>query len=1479
MNKVKRILALALALMLALPAGALATLVDDGTECPNPASPAAGLHVWRLVESQSANCQRPWTEVFRCEGCGKTYTQTYPDYGTHEFEYVGYTEPTCTEWGVYREECRVCGQVQEVLEGEPLGHLPYVDEVLYPTCTNDGYERYSCERCGQVLDREILPARGHQWGNWEATSATCTTGGGAVRVCSVCGAQEWDRPTDPLGHDWDGGRVTVNPTCTKNGERTFTCNRCGVTRTESIPANGHKPERVWGWPPTCTENGMGYGEKCTVCGAVITAQNVIPATGHDWGPWNVTKAPTATEQGMEERICRNDSSHREYRYIPARGGATGEPTGQPTGDPAQVNPALFLSAAWAEDAGVGKLYEGAVVEYTLTLTNTGDCPLRMIFSNPIFVSITGPFGTVGLGETVELQPGETVTIAVHDSVEAVDVENRAYFTGWTFAGYYDDAPGEVQQVNSNAVYVNIPLTDPNGPNPALSLTAAWAENAGEGKCYEGAVVEFTLTCTNTGDCPVEVPLENPNFVSATGPSGAVSGSVTLQPGESVTVVVHQPIGSLDVERQTYQSLWMFMGFYINAEGEEWSVDSNNADINIPLTYPQDGETEEPKPALTLIKLYDDPAKDVYEPDDTGVGIFCDMVNTGNVPLRIVLFAYSGIGFSAEFEEGILYPGEEDFDKVYFTPPLSECLTPGTETEDLMGTADLYLYCVGYDPETGEELCRTGEISGHYKVRKPGPKEWEIPDESQLQVTQDYGYIGGKVNGKLPLGATYFAVATVKNVGPVDVDGYVIYIPADDYTHPNSGVFAVDQTFGYLGYPNGKVTQEDVDRGYIYWPPVRVTWTDPDSGKVKTAYSESVTIPVTGDSGLVVKKGIAHGPANGEYFEAGEQIDWVLTVTNTSTAPIRNVTVTDKGVTVGSFAEIAPGETKPCSVPPHIVSIYDEIIGQVINMATAKGTTAWGAEVTRNSNVVVVPAGSLSTVPLIPPVLKEDGEIETPGTPGGPGGPGGGTPETPGKPGTPGGGEDPTGPIHGLKVGATIYKTDAHGPANGEYYVLGEQAEFTITVKNVGDVALENVVIYDSLAGIKPIDGAASIAPGAEKTFTFIYFITQEDVNAVWVVNTAGLEYTYNGGIKGTPMMSNQVYIRAGEITGTITPGGGTPGGWFKPLPPGGYTPVPGPGGTPVITPGGSPIYTSGDGHGIIGPDGKLIKTDEHGNPILDENGNYIYLLGDGPVSCEMRLTVMGSNEMRYTLHACANHVAAAQAAEAACAAGTAQGYKQAADIWREEIDKMYQTLFEAADDAAKATVMNDRLNLYAYVGTYEAMGTDPIRAQRTVAEMLRMHCAELCCMTHTVPAPLPNSLLGTYAMTQGSSENAASSRTIAPLLGSDSEVVERFDASFARTLNEVMDTVRGAGSAGRQEAFTQAQGQWQMALDSVVNETYKAADREARKQIAACRLMLDQYYAARKAMLGMLYQAAPWVAEEALMNLYKNAALEAAGGR
>lgn len=81
---------------------------------------------------------------------------------------------------------------------------------------------------------------------------------------------------------------TKAPTCTEKGEMTYTATFSETwaetqTTTEVIDAIGHGEIEIQNAKEaTCTEDGYTGDEVCTVCGEVVTAGEIIPATGHHY---------------------------------------------------------------------------------------------------------------------------------------------------------------------------------------------------------------------------------------------------------------------------------------------------------------------------------------------------------------------------------------------------------------------------------------------------------------------------------------------------------------------------------------------------------------------------------------------------------------------------------------------------------------------------------------------------------------------------------------------------------------------------------------------------------------------------------------------------------------------------------------------------------------------------------------------------------------------------------------------------------------------------------------------------------------------------------------------------------------------------------------------------------------------------------------------------------------------------------------------
>ena len=147
------------------------------------------------------------------------------------------------------------------------------------------------------------------------TAPTCTTKGYTTHTCA-CGNSYVDTYTDALGHAWDNGKVTKQPTEAETGVKTFTCTRCGETKTETIPKLTHEHSyKAVVTAPTCTEKG--YTTYTCACGDSYVDSYVLPL-GHDWGSGKVTKEPTATENGIKTYICAR-CGETKTEVIPAGG--------------------------------------------------------------------------------------------------------------------------------------------------------------------------------------------------------------------------------------------------------------------------------------------------------------------------------------------------------------------------------------------------------------------------------------------------------------------------------------------------------------------------------------------------------------------------------------------------------------------------------------------------------------------------------------------------------------------------------------------------------------------------------------------------------------------------------------------------------------------------------------------------------------------------------------------------------------------------------------------------------------------------------------------------------------------------------------------------------------------------------------------------------------------------------------------------------
>lgn len=97
-------------------------------------------------------------------------------------------------------------------------------------------------------------------------------------------------------HEYGDFEILKNPTCTEKGQKGKICKKCGkITEKTDIDAAGHTPVTDPAVAPTETSDGLTEGSHCSVCGAVLQAQEVIPMLDPTIDTWFSRAATTEAD--------------------------------------------------------------------------------------------------------------------------------------------------------------------------------------------------------------------------------------------------------------------------------------------------------------------------------------------------------------------------------------------------------------------------------------------------------------------------------------------------------------------------------------------------------------------------------------------------------------------------------------------------------------------------------------------------------------------------------------------------------------------------------------------------------------------------------------------------------------------------------------------------------------------------------------------------------------------------------------------------------------------------------------------------------------------------------------------------------------------------------------------------------------------------------------------------------------------------------
>nr|WP_277352197.1 isopeptide-forming domain-containing fimbrial protein [Knoellia sp. DB2414S] len=253
-----------------------------------------------------------------------------------------------------------------------------------------------------------------------------------------------------------------------------------------------------------------------------------------------------------------------------------------------------------------------------------------------------------------------------------------------------------------------------------------------------------------------------------------------------------------------------------------------------------------------------------------------------------------------------------------------------------------------------------------------------------------------------------------------------------------------------------LTQRDIDAGSVS-NTATVRGTDPAGGAVTD--TDSALVVIDPASALTIDKtASAIDDRDGNGPDAGDRITYSFTVTNTGNTTLSIVTVSDPTLKLTNLqceAVLSPGESVTCTAP-HDITQAEVDRGSITNTATATAN----------------------------PPNPDDPQVSATDT------------VTTAVPGRPAVTIEKTASVPTLTGGRLSTVTDA-----------GDTVTYTITVENTGTVTLDPVLITDAKLGVADVacDGQSRLAPGASATCSFRYVLTQGDIDAGGVDNTASVE--------------------------------------------------------------------------------------------------------------------------------------------------------------------------------------------------------------------------------------------------------------------------------------------------------------------------------------------------------------------------------------
>lgn len=705
---------------------------------------------------------------------------------------------------------------------------------------------------------------------------------------------------------------------------------------------------------------------------------------------------------------------------------------------------------------------GDRITFGFTVRNAGNATLTSItVTDPMLGTVTCPQTTLAPGASM------TCTSVVYTLTQAdVDtgaVNNTATALGTTVRGT------QVNDPSSTSTTV--------AKSPALTLTKAVAgvtDVNGNGVTDPGDRIRYTFTVTNTGNTSLssvtitDDKLGVTNLACAAGPM-APGATATCTPTQTYTVTAADATAGTVVNKATAGAT--------SVGGA--AVTSNQATATQPVATPA---------SLNVSKTAATPSTVDPTTGRFTVTYTVRVTNSGQTPTTYGVLTDTPAFAANLVVDGTTWSGpvsgSSSSGGPYALAPAGTAIA-GTTTQTYAVTVTAH-----YTSSAAAAACGgTGTGLFNSVALASGQEQGTTTDNSAcvtppaapitgLTLTKSvasYQDVNG--NGLTDAGDRLTYTFVARNTGSLDLTSTSVSDPklaaagitivcADTILSPGESTTCS---------PSGPytITAADVTAGSVV-NTATATGTPPNGLPSPTATSSTST-PTQRASLTLDKQAGSIVDADGNGPDAGDTVTYAFVVENTGNTALSNVVVNDALLGLTNFAcgtgALAPGATRTCTSPPHVITQADVDTGRVANSATAVGTPPNGAtpvSATDTATVTIAPRNELKLT----------------------------------------------------KAASGINDLDGNGAD------AGDTITFTFSVLNTGSTTLTNVRFDDARLGLTNAACVPSLAPGATAacSTTVVYTLTQADVNAGGVNNSATATATPPSGTPPTSTSTTSTSI-------------------------------------------------------------------------------------------------------------------------------------------------------------------------------------------------------------------------------------------------------------------------------------------------------------------------------------------------------------------